>query len=135
MSVFLRPFLAFCCVVGLGLYGLHAAFGAAAVHPLVPSLFAGLAALTFIGLALTARAVRTNPDNFLAAYFGSVALRLVAGMAAVLTYLYTGGAHAGRATYTFLGAFFVLYFLFAGFEIWAILTNLRPFSKKQVPEQ
>ena len=47
------------------------------------------------------------------AYFGSVALRLVVGMAAVLTYLYNGGAHAGRATYTFLGAFFILYFLFA----------------------
>ncbi|WP_162550110.1 hypothetical protein [Hymenobacter nivis] len=135
MFVFLRPFVAFCCVVGLVLYGLHAAFGAAAVHPLAPSLFAGLAALTFIGLAITARAVRANPDNFLAAYFGSVALRLVAGLAAVLAYLYNGGAHAGRATYTFLGAFFILYFLFAGFEIWAILTNLRPFSKKQVPEQ
>ena len=85
--------------------------------------------------SLTARAIRVNPDNFLAAYFGSVALRLVAGMGAVMAYLYTGGAHAGRATYTFLGAFFILYFLFAGFEIWAILTNLRPFSKKQVPEQ
>ncbi len=135
MPVFLRPFLAFCLVVGLAVYGLHAAFGAAVVHPLAPYLLAGLAALTFIGLALTARAIRTNPDNFLAAYFGSVALRLVVGLGAVLAYLYNGGAHAGRATYTFLGAFFILYFLFAGFEIWAILTNLRPFSKKQMPEQ
>ncbi len=135
MPVFMRPFVAFCLVVGLALYALHAAFGAAVVHPLAPHLLAGLAVLTLIGLALTARAIRVNPDNFLAAYFGSVALRLVAGMGAVMAYLYTGGAHAGRATYTFLGAFFILYFLFAGFEIWAILTNLRPFSKKQVPEQ
>jgi len=28
----------------------------------------------------------------------------------------------------------VSYFLGAGFEIWAIFSNLRPFSKKQVPE-
>ena len=135
MSDFLRPFVAFCCVLGLGLYALYAAFGAAVVHPLAPYLLAGLAALTLIGLVFTARAMRRDPDNFLAAYFGSVALRLVVGVGAVVWYLYTGGAHAGRATYTFLGAFFILYFLFAGFEIWAILTNLRPFSKKQVPEQ
>ncbi|MFD1467414.1 hypothetical protein ACFQ48_04190 [Hymenobacter caeli] len=135
MPSFLRPFIAFCCVLSLGLYGLYAAFGPAVVHPLAPYLLAGLAALTLFGLALTARAMRRDPDNILGAYFGSVALRLVAGLGAVLTYLYNGGAHAGRATYTFLGAFFILYFLFAGFEIWAILTNLRPFSKKQVPEQ
>ncbi len=132
MPDFLRPFLAFCLVLSLGVYALHAAFGAAVVHPLAPYLLGGLALLTLIGLALTARA---SADNFLVAYFGSVALRLVVGLGAVLAYLYNGGAHAGRATYTFLGAFFVLYFLFAGFEIWAILSNLRPFSKKQVPEQ
>ncbi len=135
MSVFLRPFVAFCFVLSLALYSLQAAFGAAVVHPLAPYLLAGLAALTLIGLVVTGRAVRRDPDNFLAAYFGSVVLRLVVGIGAVLAYLYNGGAHAGRATLTFLGAFFILYFLFAGFEIWAILSNLRPFSKKQVPEQ
>jgi hypothetical protein len=52
----------------------------------------------------------------------------------VLVYFYRGGAREGYGTWTFLGAFFILYFLAAGFEIWAILSNLRPISKKQVAQ-
>ena len=40
----------------------------------------------------------------------------------------TGGART-EGTMGLLIAFFTLYFLYAGFEIWAILSNLRPFSK------
>ncbi len=59
-------------------------------------------------------------------------LRLLLSLGLVLIYLYKGGAREGDARWTFLGAFFILYFLFAGFEVWTVLSNLRPFSKRGV---
>ncbi|MBJ6144176.1 hypothetical protein [Hymenobacter sp. BT559] len=117
------------------LLGLQAAFGTAIVHPLAPYVLGGLLAVTLLTYWLTARFVARSADNFLGAYFGGVVLRLVLSLIIVLVYLYRGGAHEGRGTWAFLGVFFVSYFLGAGFEIWAIFSNLRPFSKKQVPEE
>ncbi|UOQ73694.1 hypothetical protein [Hymenobacter cellulosilyticus] len=56
-------------------------------------------------------------------------LRLLLSLTLVLVFLYKGGGKQGHGTWTFLGSFFLMYFLFAGFEIWSILSNLRPFSK------
>jgi hypothetical protein len=117
------------------LLGLQAAFGTAIVHPMAPYVLGGLLAVTLLTYWLTARFVARSADNFLGAYFGGVVLRLVLSLIIVLVYLYRGGAHEGRGTWAFLGVFFVSYFLGAGFEIWAIFSNLRPFSKKQVPEE
>ena len=134
-SRFFSQFLAFALACFAVLFGLRSAFGETIIHPLAPYLVAALLLLMLLGYALTARAVRRNPDNFLAAYFGGVGLRLVLGLAIILTYFFRGSRTGNHDLLTFLGAFFLTYFLCAGFEIWAIFSNLRPFSAKQSPKE
>jgi hypothetical protein len=74
--------------------------------------------------------MQVNPNHFMAAYFGSMVVRLLMSLSLVLIYFYKGGAKEGTGTWAFLVSFFLLYFLFAGFEIWSVLSNLRPFSKQ-----
>ena len=112
------------------LLGLQAAFGARVVHPLAPAVLGALLALTLLAYWFTAWAVRRSPDNFLAAYFGGVGLRLLLGIGMVLLYFFRGHSAGNHDLLTFLSAFFLAYFLCAGFEIWAIFSNLRPFSAK-----
>ena len=131
---FLTQFAALALASFAGLFGLRAAFGAGVVHSWAPYVLGGLLAVTLLTYWLTAHFVTRSADNFLGAYFGGVVLRLMLSLVIVLVYFYRGGAHEGRGTWAFLGVFFVSYFLGAGFEIWAIFSNLRPFSKKQVPE-
>jgi hypothetical protein len=131
---FLTQFAAFALASFAVLFGLKSAFGSPIVHPLAPYVLGGLLALTLVTYWLTAYFVGRSADNFLGAYFGGVLLRLLLSLSIVLVYFYRGGAREGRGTWAFLGVFFMSYFLGAGFEIWAIFSNLRPFSKKQVPE-
>ncbi|MCB2409358.1 hypothetical protein [Hymenobacter lucidus] len=127
--LFLRNFLIFCVIVWAIMYGLQMQFGAAVIHPLAYYVLAFFAVLTAITYWLTAVLLKANPDGFMVAFFGGMVVRLLLSVAMVMIYLYKGGAKEGHGTWTFLGSFFLLYFLFAGFEIWSILSNLRPFSK------
>jgi hypothetical protein len=129
---FLIQFIAFALSCLAVLFGLQAAFGQGVVHPLAPYVVGALLVLTLLAYWLTARVVRSSPDNFLVAYFGGVGLRLVIGIGIILVYFFRSNIHDSHGLLTFLGAFFIGYFLCAGFEIWAIFSNLRPFSAKQV---
>lgn len=131
---FLTHFAAFALAIFAVLFGLRAGFGTAVVHPLAPAVLAVLLGLTLLTYWFTARATRHSPDNFLAAYFGGVGLRLVLGVGMVLLYFFRGGLVENHGLLTFLAAFFIGYFACAGFEIWAIFSNLRPFSEKQLPK-
>jgi len=133
-SRFFTQFFAFSLACFVVLLGLRAAFGEVVVHPLAPYVLAVILLLTLLGYGLTAWAVRRNPDHFLGAYFGGVGLRLVLGIAIILLYFFRGGRAETHGLFTFLGVFFLAYFLCAGFEIWAIFSNLRPFSAKQSPK-
>ena len=132
MGKFFTQFAACFLALAAILAGLQAAFGTAVVHPLAFYILGYLAAITFVTYWITAKLIQASPDNFMLAYFGSMVFRLLLSLVLVLVHFYRGGANEGHGTWTFLGAFFALYFLSAGFEIWAIFTNLRPFSKKQV---
>jgi hypothetical protein len=129
----LPRFLSYLFLLTLLLYGtlylLHARFGPAVVHPLATYVLGYYAVLTAATYWFTARLVQANPDNFMVAYFSSMVVRLLLSVGIVLIYLYTGGAQEGAGTYAFLGVFFVGYFLYSGFEVWSVLSNLRPFSK------
>ncbi|MCC2546039.1 hypothetical protein LJY25_06250 [Hymenobacter sp. BT175] len=129
MTRFLRNLAFFCVVLWAIMYGLHLQFGAAVIHRLAYFILGFFALLTAFTYWLTARLVKADADNFMAAYFGSMVARLLISVGLILVYFYRGGAKEGPGTWAFLGSFFLLYFLFAGFEVWSILTNLRPFSK------
>jgi hypothetical protein len=131
---FLTQFAAFALSSLAALFGLQAAFGAAVVHPLALYVVGTLLGLTLLAYWLTAVVVRRSPDSFLVAYFGGVGLRLAIGIGIILVYFFNTNIQDSHGLLTFLGAFFIGYFLCAGFEIWAIFSNLRPFSAKQVPK-
>ena len=131
---FLTQFAAFALGSFAVLLGLRAAFGTAVVHPLAPYLLGTLLGLTLLAYWLTAVVVRRAPDSFLVAYFGGVGLRLLLAIGIILVYFFNTDIHDSHGLLTFLGAFFIAYFMCAGFEIWAIFSNLRPFSAKQVPK-
>ena len=129
MKPFLRPYLLFCLLVGFVLYALYTQFGPRIIHPFTSYTFGFFTILTFLTYWATAKLVRANPENFLVAYFGSMVVRLLLSLTLVLVYLFAGGGREGNGQWAFLGSFFILYFLFTGFEVWAVLSNLRPFSK------
>ena len=131
---FLTQFAALSLASYAVLFGLQSAFGPAVVHPLAPYILGSLLAITLLAYWLTAYFVARSADNFLGVYFGGVALRLTLSLGFIIVYFYRGGARAGHGVWAFLGAFFISYFLCAGFEIWAIFSNLRPFSAKEVPK-
>lgn len=130
MILFIRQFSLFCLLLGGTLYALASQFGAGLIHPLAGYIAGFFALLTFLTYWVTHRLVRISPDNFIAAYFGSMVVRLLLSLTLVLVYLCK---HRGQQevvdTWTFLGVFFILYFIFTGFEIWSVVSNLRPFSK------
>jgi hypothetical protein len=134
MIRFFRQFLVFAGALGLLLVALHYAFGTAIVHPRTGLLFGFMAGLTVLIYSLTARLVAVSSTNLGIGYLIGMTIRMLSSLALVTVHLAQGGAKEGRGTWTFLGAFFVLYFSWAGFEIWAILSNLRPISKKQVAQ-
>ena len=129
MKSFLRSYVLFCLLLGFALVALHSQFGPRIVHPFTPYTFGFFAVLTLITYWVTARLVRADAGNFMGAYFGSMVVRLLLSLTLVLVYLFRGGAHEGDGRWAFLGSFFLLYFIFAGFEVWSVLSNLRPFSK------
>ena len=134
MTRFLRQFLLFAIVLGLFIYGLHYLYGTAIVHPRTGLLFGFMAALTLLIYSLTARLVAVSPTNLGIGYLIGMTVRMLSSLALFTLHMARGGAQEGRGVWTFLGAFFVLYFSWAGFEIWAILSNLRPISKKQLAQ-
>ena len=134
MSPFLRQFLIFAAVLGLPIYGLHRAYGPALVHPRTGLLFAVMAVLTWVAYSLTARLVARGPAGLGTGFLIGQTLRMLVSLGLVTVLLAGGIAREPRGVWTFLGAFFGLYFSWAGFEIWATLSNLRPISEKQVPQ-
>jgi len=130
MKRFSRDLFLFCILLGGVIYAVSSQFGPRIVHPLTGYILGFFAVLSAITYWITDRLVQANPNNFMAAYFGSVVARLLVSVGFVLVYFYKGGAKEGSGTWAFLGSFFLLYFLFAGFEIWSVLSNLRPFSKR-----
>lgn len=134
MPKFLRQFLLFTAALGLPIYALSRVYGAAVVHPRTGLIFVVMAALTYFAYSLTARLVARDPNSLAMGYLIGMTARLLVSLGLV-TWLLAGGiAKDPRGVWTFLGAFFILYFSWAGFEIWATLSNLRPISEKQVTQ-
>ncbi|QNF32417.1 hypothetical protein HUW51_06610 [Adhaeribacter swui] len=71
---------------------------------------------------------KSDPGNFQMYYMGATAFRVLMCMGVVFIYVYFSAERELQFTLNF----FLLYFLFTGFEIYHILTNLRRNSKKQL---
>ena len=129
MPRFLLHLTLFTLVLGLALYLLNAWLGPSVIHPYAGRVLGLMALLTGGTYYLTARVTAAKADYFIAAYFGGVVLRFLGSLLVLGTYLYRAGGTRQPGTLPLLLVFFALYFLYAGFEIWAIFSNLRPFSK------
>lgn len=129
MRRFLLYWLLFTLVLAGLLYLLAAGLGPGVVHPYAGRVLALMALLTAGTYYLTARVTAVKQDYFIAAYFGGVVVRFLGSILMLGIYLYRAGGVRNEGTMSLLITFFILYFLYAGFEIWAILSNLRPFSK------
>ena len=134
MPKFLRQFLLFTAALALPIYALHRVYGPAVVHPRTGLIFAVMAALTYFAYSLTARLVARDPHSLAMGYLIGMTVRLLTSLGLVTWLLASGIAREPRGIWTFLGAFFLMYFSWAGFEIWATLSNLRPISGKQVAQ-
>ena len=96
------------------------------VHPYAWYMLLFFVFVTGFTFYITRKGFQEDEDNFQLYYFGSMAFRVVMCLAVILLYvLFTKERHLQFAL-----NFFALYFIFTGFEIYCILTNLRPISKK-----
>ena len=129
MPRFLLHLPLFTLALGLALYLLNAWLGPGIIHPYAGRVLGLMALLTGGTYYLTARLTAAKADYFIAAYFGGVVVRFLGSLLVLGTYLYRAGGTRQPGTLPLLLVFFALYFLYAGFEIWAIFSNLRPFSK------
>ncbi|WP_246849892.1 hypothetical protein [Rufibacter roseolus] len=75
--------------------------------------------VAFLGL-------KNDSGNLHAYYFAAMGVRMVFSIIAVFVYRYF---HA-EGLVQFVSNFFALYFIYTGFEIYALLSNLRQNSKK-----
>ena len=105
--------------------GLRAAGLGHWVHPRAGSLVAFFTILTYLANSLIERARRTAPENLTGFYMGTITVRLLLSMGIAGAFIWSG--EEGRSA--FLGAFFGLYFLYAGFEVWQVMRNLQPNSE------
>jgi len=100
--------------------------GYTVVHPYAWYMLLFFVFVTGFTFYITRKGYQEDEENFQLYYFGSMAFRVVMCLAVILLYvLFTKERHLQFAL-----NFFALYFIFTGFEIYCILTNLRPISKK-----
>ena len=89
-------------------------------------VFGFLAGITFIAYLVAYIGILRKPEMGVMAIMGSIALKMLFSMAFVLVYVLS--THVNSLL--FVLNFFSLYFLFSGFEIYALLCNLRHLIKK-----
>ncbi|MCE3008823.1 MAG: hypothetical protein LW884_10840 [Bacteroidetes bacterium] len=94
---------------------------------LASSLF--LSGKTFLAYTLVRSRMGGNPYAFTNAVMGSLMLKMVLSIAFVLFVLLVVGDVNKMA---FAASYFSAYLLFTSFEIYALLNNLRPDSKKEL---
>lgn len=98
------------------------------VHPYIWMIFAFFIFITAVTFYVTWWGAREDQDNFQLYYFASMGFRLILSIGVIFVYIYL----IRERQIQFVLNFFVLYFLYTAFEIYSLLTNLRPHSKKRV---
>ncbi|GAB3541786.1 hypothetical protein GCM10027443_41590 [Pontibacter brevis] len=101
--------------------------GYALVHPLVWYTLIFFIFITGFTYYLVALGNKNDPENLHVYYFASMGFRMVLSLGVVALYVYF--FKENRLMFVF--NFFAFYFLFTGFEVYSLLSNLRPNLKKQ----
>jgi uncharacterized membrane protein HdeD (DUF308 family) len=89
-------------------------------------VFGFIAGITFIAYVVAYLGIKHNPEVGVMAMMASIAVKMLFSMAFVLIYV----LKTPVSSLLFVLDFFSLYFLFSGFEIYALLCNLRHSIKK-----
>lgn len=89
-------------------------------------IFGFIAALTLIAYFMSLWGIKKAPETSVLLVMGAVVLKLLISMSFVLVYLLKFKVNAVH----FASQFFSIYFLFTGFEVYALLCNLRHPNKK-----
>ena len=98
-------------------------------HPLAYYMLAFFAIITFVTSYVVGKGTGSDPQSYQLFFMGSSVFRVLLCMMAVFIYVYL----ATDRELQFALNFFTFYFIYTGFEIYGILSNLRQISKKQVP--
>ncbi|MFD2246917.1 hypothetical protein [Pontibacter ruber] len=124
---FFKNLLVFTGVVGLAIGALSYFTGNALVHSFIWYILAFFVLVTAGTFYISRLGVSYDSDNFQLYYFGSMGFRMLLSIGVVFLYVYL----FAESELQFVINFFVLYFLFTGFEIFSLLANLRPHLKRQ----
>lgn len=89
-------------------------------------VFGFIVGITLIAYLVAYIGIKRKPEMGVMAIMGSIALKMLFSMAFVLVYV----LKTPVSSLLFVLNFFSLYFLFSGFEIYALLCNLRHSIKK-----
>jgi hypothetical protein len=96
------------------------------VHPLAYVIVAFFALLTLGAYYAIQKGAKNDPGSFQLYFMGSSVLRVLLCMTAVFIYVF----QASERELQFALNFFAIYFIYTGFEIYCLLSNLRRISKK-----
>ncbi|QCR24191.1 hypothetical protein C1N53_18755 [Pontibacter sp. SGAir0037] len=124
--LFYRNLVIFSGIIGLVIWMLMYFTGHMLVHQYIWYIGAFFVFVTGFAYYITDLGVKNDPENFQVYYFSAVGFRFVLSLAVVLGYAYFVKA----GILIFVLNFFMLYFLFTGFEIYSLLANLRPNLKR-----
>jgi hypothetical protein len=102
-------------------------YGFALIHHMIWYILGFFVFVTGFTFYLTQLGYKNDPENFQVYYFASMGFLFVLSIGVISLYAYF--FKEGRLQFVF--NFFVLYFLYTGFEIYSLLANLRPHLKKQ----
>jgi hypothetical protein len=124
---FLKKLAVFSLIVGLLIGALQFYTGNQLVHTHVWWLFGFMVIVTALTFYISRLGVSYDSDNFQLYYFGSMGFRMILSIALIFIYVFM----FSESELQFVLNFFVLYFLFTGFEIYSLLANFAPQLKKQ----
>ena len=96
------------------------------VHPLAYLILTFFALITLGAFYAIQKGGKADPGSFQLYFMGSSVLRVLLCMTAVFIYVFM----ASDRELQFALNFFAIYFVYTGFEIYSLLSNLRQISKK-----
>lgn len=123
---FLRNLIIYSVVIGLIVGALQYFTGNQLVHEYVWYIFGFFILITVATFYITRLGISYDNDNFQLYYFASMGFRMLLSIAVIFIYVFM----FSEGELQFVLNFFVLYFLFTGFEIYSILANFAPQLKK-----